>query len=124
MRLRFPVKPLFVIVLLASAAFPQSPNGTLNGLVLDPAGRVIDGADVTVVNDSTDIQYFSKTNNEGIYVVTNLPPGPIGFKFRRRDSRPLSNQILCLTSKMHWLSTSRFPSAQCPRLLRSKVGRR
>ena len=44
-------------------------------------------AEVTIVNDATRIQYSSKTNGEGIYVVPNLQPGPyrlqvskIGFK--------------------------------------------
>ena len=65
----------------------QSPNGTISGLVLDPSGRVIVGAEVTIVNDATRVQYSSKTNGEGIYVVPNLQPGQyrlqvskIGFK--------------------------------------------
>jgi hypothetical protein len=65
----------------------QSPNGTINGLVLDPSGRAIAGADITVVNDGTGVQYPGKTNADGIYVVTDLPPGPyrlqvskVGFK--------------------------------------------
>jgi len=33
------------------------------------------GADVLVVNDATRVQYAGKTNEEGIYVVPNLPPG-------------------------------------------------
>ena len=39
------------------------------------------------MNDTTGVQYGGKTNNEGVCVVTNLPPGPyrmqvskIGFK--------------------------------------------
>jgi hypothetical protein len=79
---------LFVMCLVfGMPAVAQSPNGTINGLVLDPSARVIVAADVTVVNDTTGVQYPGKTNSEGIYVVTNLPPGPyrlqvskIGFK--------------------------------------------
>jgi hypothetical protein len=74
-------------VLLALPLVAQSPNGTINGLVLDPAGRAIAGADIVIVNDVTAVKYFSKTNGEGIYVVPNLPPGPyrlqvskVGFK--------------------------------------------
>src|SRR5882724_8779469 len=29
-----------------------------------------------VVNDSTGVQYTTKTNGDGIYLVPNLPPGP------------------------------------------------
>jgi hypothetical protein len=87
--MRFP----YVVLLSACAlmlAFPllaQSPNGVINGLVGDPSNRVIVGADVVVVNDVTGVQYTTKTNGEGIYVVPSLPPGPyrlqvskVGFK--------------------------------------------
>src|ERR1039457_799216 len=70
---------LFLVVVYLVFSVPvvaQSPKGTINGLVLDPSGRVIVGADITIVNDATAVQYAGKTNIEGIYVVTNLPPGP------------------------------------------------
>lgn len=68
---------LLVLSLLCLApAIAQSPNATINGIVLDPSGAVIAGAEVVVVNDATGVQYTTKTNGEGIYVVPNLPPGP------------------------------------------------
>jgi hypothetical protein len=67
--------------------FAQSPNATISGIVFDPSGRVIVAAEITAVNDATRVQYFTKTNNDGIYVVGNLPPGnyrlqvaKVGFK--------------------------------------------
>lgn len=81
-----------VFLLLASALFlppalAQSPNGTMSGRVVDSSGAVIVGAQVLIVNEATGIQYPTKTNAEGIYVVPNLPPGlyllqvsRIGFK--------------------------------------------
>jgi hypothetical protein len=77
------------LYLLATAVplFAQSPNGNINGLVSDPARGVIVGAEVVAVNDVTGVQYATKTNPEGIYVLPNLPPGPyrvqvskVGFK--------------------------------------------
>jgi hypothetical protein len=44
--------------------------------VTDPTGAAIAGAEVLVVNDLTRVQYPGKTNDEGIYLVSNLPPGP------------------------------------------------
>ena len=74
---------LFVIGLCLG----QAPTGTISGLILDPDGRVIPDADILVVNDVTGVQYSTKTNNDGLYVISNLPPGPyrlqvskIGFK--------------------------------------------
>lgn len=62
---------LFVTTLVA-----QSPSATINGLVLDPSGAAIASANIVVVNDATGVQYTTKTNGEGIYVVPNLAPGP------------------------------------------------
>jgi Carboxypeptidase regulatory-like domain/TonB dependent receptor len=86
---RFPqiaVVSVFV-VLFAFPLVAQSPNGIINGLVLDPSNRAIAGADILAINDVTGVKYPSKTNGEGIYVVPNLPPGPyrlqvskVGFK--------------------------------------------
>jgi Carboxypeptidase regulatory-like domain/TonB dependent receptor len=79
----------FVVLCLLSSlsVLAQSPNGTINGLVLDPSGRIIVGAEITIVSDTTGVQYRGKTNSEGIYIVTSLPPGPyrlqvskVGFK--------------------------------------------
>jgi hypothetical protein len=65
----------------------QSTNAIVSGLVLDPSGRPIVGADVEMVNDATGVRYPGATNGEGIYQIPNLPPGPyriqvseIGFK--------------------------------------------
>lgn len=75
------------LVLFVLPAAGQSPNGNINGLVLDPTTRVIVGAEIIAVNDVTAVQYSTKTNDEGIYVLPNLPPGPyrlqvakVGFK--------------------------------------------
>src|SRR5580704_1166537 len=76
-----------VVMLLAVCAFAQSPTGTISGIVLDPTEKAIVGAEVTVINDATGVQYPTKSNQDGIYVVPNLPPGTyrlqvakLGFK--------------------------------------------
>ena len=78
---------LWSVLLLVLRAEGQSPNGNINGLVLDPTNRVIAGAEIIALNDLTRVQFTSKTNDEVIYVLPNLPPGPyriqvskVGFK--------------------------------------------
>ena len=74
MRLRI-VVCCFFFLLSAHLSVAQSPTGTVSGLVTDPAGGTIGGAEVLVVNDATRMQFGAKSNGEGIYVVPNLPPG-------------------------------------------------
>src|ERR1700730_3894992 len=80
------------VVLVCAALFvlsvvAQSPIGAITGQVLDPSGSAIADAGIVVVNDVTGPQFTSKTNDEGIYVLPNLPPGSyrvqvskVGFK--------------------------------------------
>jgi hypothetical protein len=86
-RLRQVTSLLTVVLFFIAPLFAQSPNGTISGLVIDPTGAVIVGAEVIIKNDATGLVYTTKTNNEGIYVLPNLPPGQyrlqvsrIGFK--------------------------------------------
>src|SRR5258708_1584777 len=90
-RLRPIVSRVVLLVVLSliffNSARAQSPNGTISGLVLDSSHSVIAGAEITIVNDATHAQYFAKTNGDGVYVVSNLPPGSyriqvakVGFK--------------------------------------------
>lgn len=78
----------FVCLLLCALPVSgQSPDGNINGLVLDPSGRVIVAAEIVAVNDVTGVKHTARTNDEGIYLLPNLPPGPyrlqvskVGFK--------------------------------------------
>ncbi len=87
--MRFPRLVPFGVCLALNAfsLFAQSPDGNINGLVSDSSSAAVVGAEVVAVNDVTRVQYTTKTNGEGIYVLPNLPPGPyrvqvskVGFK--------------------------------------------
>jgi hypothetical protein len=66
---------LVCLFLAVSVSVAQSPNGTVSGIILDPSGGVIVGAEVLIINNATGVQYPGKANSEGYYVVPNIPPG-------------------------------------------------
>jgi hypothetical protein len=74
-RVRLTVLCFITFVLFINTAPAQSPNGTVSGIVLDPSGGVIVGADVLIINNATGVQYPGKANSEGYFVVPNIPPG-------------------------------------------------
>src|ERR1044072_248132 len=53
----------------------QAANATLNGTVSDPMGAVIAGAKITATQTATGIKRDAVTNNDGLYVFSNLAPG-------------------------------------------------
>src|SRR3984957_14773522 len=87
--MRFPrCVPLYVVLTLSTVLLlAQCPDGNINGLVSDNSSAAVVGAEIVAVNDVTGVQYITKTNSEGIYALSHLPPGPyrlqvakVGFK--------------------------------------------
>jgi Carboxypeptidase regulatory-like domain/TonB dependent receptor len=64
-----------VFVLAGSALGQQAAKATLTGTVTDSAGAAIAGADVTVTHTATGIRRETISNDEGLYVLTDLAPG-------------------------------------------------
>ncbi|MBK7927026.1 MAG: carboxypeptidase regulatory-like domain-containing protein [Bryobacterales bacterium] len=66
-------------VLIASLAvlglFAQSDNSYVTGTVKDPTGAVVSNAKVTIKNEDTGFAREVNTNESGLYIATNLPPG-------------------------------------------------
>ena len=73
----FLLRPLaFLLVVLGSSALlAQIDRAVLEGTVSDPSGRVIVGANVTVVAIDTGIGQEQRTNSNGYYRFPGLPVG-------------------------------------------------
>ena len=56
-------------------AFGQVGNGTITGVVTDPAGAVVAGATVDAKNTATGVVYKASTSSTGNYTITDLPVG-------------------------------------------------
>ncbi len=56
--------------------YAQSTFGTIRGVVKDPAGALIAGARVKVMNEGTNIEKAASSDALGNYEITHLNPGP------------------------------------------------
>lgn len=65
-----------IALLINPALHAQSSNAQLSGLVTDPTGAVIAGAQIKAVNTATNVPYTTVSNESGIYVLPELLPGP------------------------------------------------
>src|SRR5262245_60497743 len=71
---------LVCCALAAAIAQAQSIGGTINGVVTDPAGAVIRKATVTATNEGTGAARRTTTNEDGFYVLPELPVGTYALK--------------------------------------------
>ncbi|MBA3514920.1 MAG: TonB-dependent receptor [Pyrinomonadaceae bacterium] len=88
---------LALLLLLPALGSAQSPRASVRGLVTDPNGAVVPGANVQVVNTQTNESRTATTDEDGSYAVLSLTPGLYtltaerdGFK---KFSRSLSLQV-------------------------------
>ena len=54
--------------------FAQSDNAQISGFVKDTAGAVIAGAKVVVKSETKSVERTAITNEQGYYVISNVPP--------------------------------------------------
>ena len=73
----------FVQMLLASVVWAQANRATITGTVTDSSGAVVAGVEVTATNSDTNVATKTVSNQDGIYVLPNLPPGHYAVEFRK-----------------------------------------
>src|SRR5581483_4662430 len=59
---------------LGLTALAQSDQGRISGTVKDQSGAVISGASVTVRNERTGDERTGVSNEQGVFIITNLKP--------------------------------------------------
>src|SRR5574339_217312 len=68
---------LLVLLSVGSmTALAQSGTSSVRGTVLDPQGKVVSGASVTLTNTETSTSRNTTTSDGGVYVFELVPPGP------------------------------------------------
>src|ERR1039457_5588740 len=91
----------FGVALLAALTIPATAQidiGSLSGVVTDPQGGVIQGAQVTAVETGTHTPHLATTNGDGVYAVLSLPSGTYDLTVSHAGFQTLTNQAIPLAS--------------------------
>ncbi|HEX8845679.1 MAG TPA: carboxypeptidase regulatory-like domain-containing protein [Pyrinomonadaceae bacterium] len=75
---------LFTLFLSIASHAQQPATATLSGIITDPNGAVVAGAQVTATQKATGVQRETTTNDSGVYVLSNLPPGQYEVKIQAK----------------------------------------
>lgn len=89
---------LVVFLLSSFSVLAQANRASITGTVTDSSGSVMAGVDVSARNVETDVETTALTNDDGIYLVPNLPPGTYALKFSKTGFKQVQQKSVTLIS--------------------------
>jgi len=101
-----------MIILAATSAAAQSNRASVTGTVSDSSGALVPAAGVVARNVETGIQSKTVTNDRGIYVIPNLPPGSYALTVSKEGFRSVEFvQISLILDQVAQLNATLVPGA-------------
>ena len=89
----------FLLILVGcAAALAQTSRGTITGVVTDPAGAVVTGATVEIVNKATNQKRSVTTNESGIYRFDAVDLGTYDLTITAQGFKTLTNTGVGVTA--------------------------
>lgn len=90
---------VFGFLLAASTAlFGQSTSGSITGTARDSAGALVPDAVVTVTNSEINLTRETRTNEEGVFTVAQLPPGTYNVTIEKSGFKKLEKSDVILSA--------------------------
>ena len=74
----------------AGSLYAQTTSATVNGRITDPQGNSVPAVEVRAVNIDTNVDFIAKTNDAGIYVISDLPPGRYRLLVRKEGFKEIN----------------------------------
>jgi hypothetical protein len=108
-----------LLSLLAPAAFPQVPVGTISGTVVDPTGAVVTNAVITIKNKATGAERKVTSSEDGTFTVASLPAGEYevstqaqGFRTTQQEVTVTTGTVITVEAKMQVGQTSEIVNVE------------
>src|ERR1700747_298730 len=74
--------------LSTAAGWGQVERGTVTGVITDPTGAVVAGANVSILSVNTNLVTKTESSSAGIYYLPSLPPGRYELRVEHAGFRP------------------------------------
>src|SRR6266699_743634 len=88
---------LFGIVLIASCAWGQGNQASLEGTVLDQSGAVLAGVKLTATNTATGIRFVATSDSNGLFAFPVMPVGAYAIEAEHQGFTKLMQKDVQLT---------------------------
>src|SRR5262245_42622445 len=83
---------------LSPAGMAQSVSGSISGIVTDPNGAVVPGANVTLIGEQTGDKRDQATNESGRFSFAAVQPGPYSIKIEHQGFETLLRKKVILSA--------------------------
>ena len=94
-----PKKCLLILLLVfAGIAWSQTTSGSISGTVLDAQAAAIPGANVSALETLQKFTFTAKTNESGMFVFTQVPPGTYTIKVEAAGFKTLERPALVVNA--------------------------
>lgn len=119
---------LSFLALLAALALAapkaQAQSSSLSGVVTDQTGDILPDAEIMVTNQDNNLQRTVLSNQEGLYVFAQLPPGPYTLLAEHPDFKSVAIEGITLlvntNRELRWSSTP-WPRSTSPSTCRLRL---
>jgi carboxypeptidase family protein/TonB-dependent receptor-like protein len=95
---RWSISALLLVILTAPYGMGQSTSGSITGTVKDTAGAPITDAVVVITEPSTRLSRQVKSNNTGVFVAPQLPPGKYNVSVEKNGFKRLEKNEIILNA--------------------------
>jgi hypothetical protein len=104
---------LWLFLALPVSLLAQTSRGTVNGLVTDTAGAVIQNATVTLTNNETTVSRSTSTTEEGLYRFDAVDPGTYTVRITATNfGAVIKNNVIVSASQVARVDLSLSPGGQ------------
>ncbi len=91
---------VLLVLLFAATVHAQTQTASVTGTVTDSSGAVIPNALVRLVNDNTNTRVEGRANENGIYLISFLNPGPYTFTAEAQGMRGYIRTLQLVTGQV------------------------
>ena len=88
----------FAVLMLSPAATAQSVSGSISGIVTDPNGAMVPGANVTLISEQTGDKRDQATNESGRFSFAAVQPGVYSIKIEHQGFETLLRKKVILSA--------------------------
>lgn len=85
--------------------------GQIGGVVVDLNGAVVTGAVITVTNKQSNVSMTAQSNDEGVWVVSGIQPGPVSVTVEAPNFNRVQHELEVSASRAARLGTTVSPAS-------------